>query len=125
MFIFKTHYLSKLYLNLSIKNYRTVISFIIFEKLINKYQSYKIYLLLLLAIGFALQSCDTNHIEEWNNTAIDYKKIESLKTMDESTQRIAFSLLNNPEKAELWLNQMGEILVNKNVNSLQTQAIKD
>lgn len=85
----------------------------------------KIYLLLLLAIGFALQSCDTNHIEEWNNTAIDYKKIESLKTMDESTQRIAFSLLNNPEKAELWLNQMGEILVNKNVNSLQTQAIKD
>lgn len=107
MFIFKTHYLSKLYLNLSIKNYRTVISFIIFEKLINKYQSYKIYLLLLLAIGFALQSCDTNHIEEWNNTAIDYKKIESLKTMDESTQRIAFSLLNNPRESRIVIKSNG------------------
>lgn len=92
---------------MSIKNYRTVISFIIFEKLINKYQSYKIYLLLLLAIGFALQSCDTNHIEEWNNTAIDYKKIESLKTMDESTQRIAFSLLNNPRESRIVIKSNG------------------
>lgn len=59
-----------------------------------------------------------------DSNTIDIYKIEAKKTMDESSQRIAFNLLNPNEKHYFRMGFINDFVSEKRLNENQIQAIK-
>ena len=82
--------------------------------------------LLLFSITLLFQSCETSELElQEQSIKVDLVKIESLKTMDEASQRVAFKLLNHEEKFAFRMIIVDEFIENNNLNSQQLSLIEE
>ncbi|MBR9913267.1 MAG: bacteriocin fulvocin C-related protein [Algicola sp.] len=77
-------------------------------------------------LALIFQSCEVSEIESQEKSLkIDLVKIENLKNLEESSQRIAFRLLNHEEKYFYRMFFINDFIENNSLSKEQTLLIKE
>jgi len=85
----------------------------------------KNYLLYLFMLSVAFLSCETSDINQQEELTIDLAKIESIKLMSESSQRITFKLLNSKEKHYFRMDFINKFIEENDLSENQLALIED
>ncbi len=81
--------------------------------------------LILLTVSVLFQSCATSELENEETNSFDLSKIESLKTMDENSQRVDFNFLNSEEKYFFRSLIIDEYIENTVFNEAQMNSMNE
>lgn len=82
------------------------------------------YVLFVLLISFHFLSCESSEISNEENF-INLTKIENIKAMDDSSQRIAFRLLSSKEKHKFRASFINDFIDRNDLSESQIKLIED